>query len=84
MQELAKQVRSDTLQILNAAHPSWLTFAPDGMSNHILWHAGHALWLQDRLCIHIADWPRRVARWLGDPIRNELPTGRPDSRLAWP
>lgn len=52
LQELARQVRSETLQILNAAHPSWLTFAPKGTSNHILWHAGHALWLQDRLCIH--------------------------------
>ena len=25
--------------------------APPGTSNHILWHAGHALWVQDALCV---------------------------------
>jgi hypothetical protein len=53
LQELARQVRRDTLQMLGAAHPSWLTFAPPGTSNHMLWHAGHALWLQDVLCIEL-------------------------------
>jgi len=51
LQEIAKQVRGDTLRILKATEPSWLTWAPEGTSNHILWHAGHALWLQDALCI---------------------------------
>jgi hypothetical protein len=51
LQELARQVRSDTLRVLLATEPPWLTWAPDGTSNHILWHAGHALWLQDSLCI---------------------------------
>jgi hypothetical protein len=31
-----------------------LTWAPPGTSNHILWHAGHALWLGDALCIQPA------------------------------
>jgi len=53
LQELARQVRGDTLQILSAAESTWLTFAPQGTSNHILWHAGHALWLQDVLCIEL-------------------------------
>ena len=53
LQELAKQVRSDTVELLDAAQPKWLTYAPLGTSNHILWHAGHALWLQDVLCIQM-------------------------------
>ncbi len=67
LQELARQVRRDTLQILDAAQPTWLTYAPPGTSNHILWHAGHALWLQDVLCVRLlvgrselpADWEER-------------------------
>ncbi len=53
LQELARQVRRDTVQILDAAQPSWLTYAPPGTSNHILWHAGHAVWLQDVLCLRL-------------------------------
>ena len=53
LQELTRQVRGKTLEILAAAPPAWLTFAPAGTSNHILWHAGHALWLQDVLCIEL-------------------------------
>lgn len=50
LQELARQVRGDTIRILDSAEASWLTQAPQGTSNHILWHAGHAVWLQDLLC----------------------------------
>lgn len=53
LQELARQVRGDTLRLLDAAEPNWLTFAPVGTSNHVLWHAGHALWLQDVLCVEL-------------------------------
>lgn len=51
--ELARQVRGHTLRILEAAQPDWLLWAPAGTSNHILWHAGHALWLQDALCVKL-------------------------------
>jgi hypothetical protein len=51
IQELARQIRQGTLQLLAATQPEWLTWAPPGTSNHILWHAGHALWLQDVLCL---------------------------------
>lgn len=47
--ELLDQVRRHTIEVLEAAQPSWLLWAPAGTSNHILWHAGHALWLQDVL-----------------------------------
>jgi len=51
--ELARQVRGSTLQVLDAAQADWLTRSPEGTSNHILWHAGHALWLQDLLCVEL-------------------------------
>jgi hypothetical protein len=51
--ELARQVRGGTLQVLDAAKPDWLTWSPEGASNHILWHAGHAVWLQDLLCVEL-------------------------------
>lgn len=53
LKELVRQVRGDTLQVLDAAQADWLTWAPPGTSNHILWHAGHALWLQDLMCVEL-------------------------------
>jgi hypothetical protein len=49
--ELAGQVRQFTLRCLEVCDPSLLTWTPPGTSNHILWHAGHALWVQDLLTI---------------------------------
>jgi hypothetical protein len=49
--ELARQVRECTLQLLPVPDPAWHTWSPPGTSNHILWHAGHALWVQDALCV---------------------------------
>jgi hypothetical protein len=53
LHELVRQVRSGTLQILAAADERWLTWAPQGTSNHILWHAGHSLWLGDVLGVEL-------------------------------
>lgn len=53
LQELARQVRTRTREILAAARPEWLTWAPEGTSNHLLWHAGHAVWLMDVLGIEL-------------------------------
>jgi hypothetical protein len=63
LQALAAEVRGKTLRLLGAARDDELTWAPAGTSNHILWHAGHGLWLQDALCI------RRVTG------HSELPPG---------
>jgi hypothetical protein len=49
--ELANHVRLCTLDFLNIANKSWLTWTPPGTSNHLLWHAGHALWVQDLLTV---------------------------------
>jgi hypothetical protein len=79
--ELARQVRGCTLELSHVADGRWLTWAPTGTSNHILWHAGHAVWLQDALTIR--------------PItgRSELPHGwssvfgqnsQPELHSDWP
>jgi len=47
----AKEIRLATLKRLREAEQEWMTFAPAGTSNHIAWHAGHALWVQDYLCV---------------------------------
>lgn len=80
--DLAAEVRNKTLQLLAWARPSELTWAPPGTANHVLWHAGHAVWLQDALTI------QRITG------RSELPAGwsarfgmgsRPDShKTDWP
>jgi hypothetical protein len=50
---LAADVRNKTLKLLGAADLSELTWAPPGTSNHLLWHAGHALWVEDALCVQV-------------------------------
>ncbi len=49
--ELAKQVRDSTIRLLEMAPAEVLHWAPQGTSNHVMWHAGHALWVQDCLCV---------------------------------
>lgn len=61
--ELAQQVRGVTVRMLANVPLAWQRWAPAGTSNHILWHAGHVLWVMDVLAI--------------DPLtgRSELPSG---------
>ena len=81
LKELARQVRRDTLRVLDGSQPDWLTWSPEGTSNHILWHAGHALWLQDLMCVELLSG------------QSELPAGwaakfgaksRPAAVEVWP
>lgn len=51
LQEMLRQIRGFTRALLDKTNPEWLTWAPEGTSNHMLWHAGHAVWVQDRLTI---------------------------------
>ena len=51
--ELARQVRYSTINFLESAPDDALTFAPIGTSNHIIWHAGHSIWVQDAICIKL-------------------------------
>ena len=51
LKELVRQVRRDTLRLFKLAPSERLTWAPPGTANHLLWHAGHALWLQDHFIV---------------------------------
>jgi hypothetical protein len=62
--QLARDVRGKTLHLLDAAGDDELTWAPPGTANHLLWHAGHALWLQDVLCLRLLTGrPSLPDRW---------------------
>ncbi len=60
LQELARQVRQDTIIILEKVPDAALLWAPQGTANTILWHAGHALWLQDLMCIRVLGGQSRL------------------------
>jgi hypothetical protein len=80
--ELARQVRRSTLELLQVPESRWLTWSPPGTSNHILWHAGHALWLQDALTIRPltggSDLPHGWAANFGQNSRPERHDDWPD------
>jgi len=51
LQEMVRQIRGYTRKLLADTDPEWIFFAPQGTSNHMLWHAGHAIWVEDKLCV---------------------------------
>ena len=51
LHEMLRQIRGYTRQLLASTNPDWIMFAPPGTSNHMLWHAGHAVWVVDKLCV---------------------------------
>ena len=73
LQELVRQVRSETVRVLTAADERWLTWSLPGTSNHILWHAGHALWVGDVLGVELitgqSELPRGWAETFGMDCR---------------
>lgn len=81
LSELARQVRGCTLQLLQPADATCLTWTPPGTSNHILWHAGHALWVQDVLTVQpltaLSELPRGWSAKFGQD-------SRPASIKDWP
>ena len=83
LSELAKQVRSVTVHSLRTARPEMLTWTPPGLSNHILWHAGHAVWVGDVLTVEpITGRSERPAGWevlFGDESKPGVQTKWPNS-----
>jgi hypothetical protein len=69
LQDLATDVRNRTIQLLQAASPSESTWTPPGTSNHILWHAGHALWAEDVLCIQLVTGSSELPRGWDEMFR---------------
>jgi len=63
LKEMIRQVRGFTIELLAVDNREMYLWAPVGTSNHMIWHAGHALWVQDALCV--------------EPLagRSELPDG---------
>jgi hypothetical protein len=84
--ELAREVRSSTLELLRASDSRWLTWSPQGTSNHILWHAGHTLWLQDALTVLPltggSDLPRGWAAQFGQNSRPKLHADWPEAEVV--
>ena len=48
---LAREVRGKTLKILEGIGEQEARFAAPGLTNSILWHAGHALVVVEHLCV---------------------------------
>ena len=48
-----RQFRKGTIRVLDMAEDDAVLFTPTGTSNHMIWHAGHAIWLQDLLCLRL-------------------------------
>lgn len=85
LSELGRQVRGDTLKLLTTAPDDWLTWAPPGTSNHVLWHAGHALWLQDVLFVERATGKCELpAGWAETFGMNCRPLKQTDAMRGWP
>ena len=50
---LSRDVRTRTLHILGKAEAAWVTRTVPGTANHMIWHVGHALWVQDAICVEL-------------------------------
>jgi hypothetical protein len=46
---LASEVRAKTLRLLQGVSDRDARWAPEGLANNILWHAGHSLWVVEHL-----------------------------------
>jgi hypothetical protein len=51
---LAREVRGKTFKILDGVSDDAARFAPPGLNNSIIWHAGHSLWVVEVLSIAAA------------------------------
>lgn len=64
--DLFGQVRRHTIRLLESAEPGAELFAPAGTSNHLIWHAGHVIWVQELLCLQIFGQPSELPDDWGD------------------
>lgn len=82
LQHLSQQVRARTIRYLTEAPPEMLLWAPSGLQNHTLWHAGHALWLGDVLCIEPATGKSELPQ--GWALRFGMKGTDPSKQTDWP
>jgi hypothetical protein len=85
LQEMVRQVRRFTIELLAVDNREMYLWAPAGTSNHMIWHAGHVLWVQDALCVEPlvgnSELPEGWAKKFGqdcDPVTSQ--TDWPDQR----
>lgn len=79
---LADEVRGKTLRLLSDVDEATALFTPQGLKNHILWHAGHSLMVVEHLGVSVLTGaePRhpqgyaQLFQWGSDP----------SSVAAWP
>jgi uncharacterized damage-inducible protein DinB len=65
LMELLTEVRWKTLKILEGVDEAQARFAPTGLNNTILWHAGHGVVVAEHLCFVIPKLAERKypAEW---------------------
>lgn len=51
LQTMVDEVRGRLLRQLDKTADAEMRFAPPGLQNHVAWHAGHCLWVMDRLAV---------------------------------
>src|SRR5687768_2767810 len=79
---LVDEVRPKTIRLLEMTPEHHLLWAPPGTSNHITWHAGHAVWLADVLCVApITGRGELPAEWAMTFGQDGLP---PAMTKSWP
>jgi hypothetical protein len=62
---LANDVRGKTLKLLDGVSDAQARYAPPGLNNTILWHAGHAVVVNEHLGMSAATGSRRSIRRAG-------------------
>lgn len=85
LREMVRQIRGFTIELLAIDNPEIYLWAPPGTSNHMIWHGGHTLWVQDALCVlplsGASELPDGWARKFGqgcDPVTEQ--TDWPDPK----
>ncbi len=75
LQMLADDFRRRTISLFDEARDEELRWTPPGLSNHLLWHAGHVVWVLDKLVIEAATscsllppgWPENFGKHCRPP-----------------
>ena len=82
IQEMVRQIRGFTLELVSVDNPAMQLWAPPGTANHMIWHAGHALWVQDVLCVKPLTGSSELPEGWGEKFgQNCDPVG---SQTDWP
>jgi hypothetical protein len=78
---LAYQVRECTLRLFDETEPGALTWTPPGTVNHILWHAGHTVWVADVLTTVAISGNSELPAWWAEKFGQH---SRPATINEWP